>query len=246
MKLRTLIVDDEAPARSELRFLLEGFPEIEVIGESASAGEALKLIKALNHDVVFLDIQMPETTGLEMSAFLHDLEKPPLIVFVTAYSEHAVKAFELDAIDYLVKPINEDRLAQTVLKLTKAVSKRIRTVNQPDSTGRLDKIPVEKHGKTILLSIDDIFFVNIKHDYVYINTFEESYLTSFTMAKLEERLAERSFFRTHRGFLVNLHKVKEIVPMFKGNYILKVKDKDISEIPVSRRQARKLKAYLGM
>lgn len=247
MKLRTLIVDDECPARSELRYMLEKFSQIEVVGESASAGEALELLKALNHDVVFLDIQMPGLTGLDMSTRLKAMEKPPLIVFVTAYGEHAVKAFEIEAIDYLVKPVSEERLSQTIQKLIKAVGKRTRRHEaQKAVTVRLDKIPVEKSGKTLLLNIDDIFFINVRHDYVYINTFDESYLTTFTLSKLEDRLLEKSFFRTHRGYLVNLQKVKEIAPMFKGNYILKVKDKNTSEIPVSRRQARKLKAYLGM
>lgn len=246
MKLRTLIVDDECPARSELRYLLEKFPEIEVVGESASASEAIELIKALNHDVVFLDIQMPGLTGIDLSTELKNIERSPLVVFVTAFGEHAVKAFELEAADYLVKPVSEDRLAQTVHKLVRLISKRGQQAGAASMSTGLDKIPVEKNGKTLLLGIEDIYFINVKHDYVYINTFDESYLTSFTLAKLEERLSQKSFFRTHRGYLVNLHKVKEIAPMFKGNYILKVKDKDTSEIPVSRRQARKLKAYLGM
>lgn len=249
MKLKALIVDDESPARSELRYMLDNIDEIEVIGESASAREALELIRAVNYDVIFLDIQMPGLTGLEMAQALKQLSSPPMIVFVTAHDEHAVRAFEVDAVDYLLKPFEEDRLMQTVDRLvnvklrmeTKPVSE-----NQKEQVARFDRMPVEKNGKTILLNVDTIVYADIRHDYVYIHTYEESFITTYTLAELEGRLKDKFFFRTHRSYVVNLNKVKEIVPLFKNNYILKVKDKNESEILVSRRQTRKLKALLGI
>ncbi|MBI4743512.1 MAG: response regulator transcription factor [Actinobacteria bacterium] len=248
MKLRALIVDDEPPARSELRYMLDNIEEIEVVGESASVKEALELIRVVNYDVVFLDIQMPGLTGLEMAQALRQLSNSPLIVFVTAHGEHAVRAFEVDAVDYLLKPFEEDRLMQTINRLIKI---KTRMEAKPLSEGqreaaKFDRMPVEKNGKTILLNVDSIIYADIRHDYVYIHTYDESFITTYTLAELEGRLKDRFFFRTHRSYVVNLNKVKEIVPLFKNNYVLKVKDKNESEILVSRRQTRKLKALLGI
>lgn len=246
MKLRALIVDDEAPARSELRYMLEKIDGIDVVGESANAKEALKLIKALKHDVIFLDIQMPGLTGLGVAQALRKLSSPPAVVFVTAHHEHAVKAFELEAADYLLKPFDEKRLRQTLNRLTRSRGKRRHQVAAVESPVLLDKVPVEKSEKTLLLDVDEIVYADIKYGYAYVHTFDDTYLTNFALGELEERLKEKQFFRTHRTYLVNLNKVKEIVPLFKGNCLLRVSDSQTSEIPVSRRQARKLRAMLGM
>jgi DNA-binding LytR/AlgR family response regulator len=246
MKLRALIVDDEAPARSELRYMLEKMDGIDVVGESANAKEALKLIKALKHDVIFLDIQMPGLTGLDVAEALRKLPSPPALVFVTAYDEHAVKAFELEATDYLLKPFDEKRLRQTLNKLAKLKGKRRHLETSGESPVFLDKVPVEKAGKTLLLDLEDIVYADIRYGYAHVHTFDDIYLTNFTLGELEERLKKKQFFRTHRTYLVNLNKAKEIVPLFKGNCLLRVADNKTTEIPVSRRQARKLRAMLGM
>ncbi len=246
MKLRVLIVDDEAPARSELRYMLEKIEGVEVVGESANAKEALKLIEAVKYDVIFLDIQMPGLTGLDVVQAINKLNLPPAVVFVTAYHEHAVKAFELNVVDYLLKPFDEKRLRQTIKRILQLKGKKRYKVAQSLPKTLIDKIPVEKSGKTLLINVGDIIYVDIHHGYARVHTFDESYLTNFSLGELEERLKEKFFFRAHRAYLVNLNKTREIVPLFKGNYILKVSDSKMSELPVSRRQARKLRAMLGM
>lgn len=248
MTLRALIVDDEAPARSELRYMLERADRVEVVGEATNAREAIELIRALNHDVVFLDIEMPGLTGLNVAEIILELPQSPAVVFVTAYGEHAVKAFELDATDYLIKPFDEERLLKTISKITEGRKEGQQIAANQHGEGLLNigRIPVEKRGKTILLSTDDIVFVNTKDDYTFIHTYDDNYISSFTLKELEGRLHDDAFFRAHRGFIVNLHEVKEIVPMFGGSFLLRVKDSKESEIPVSRRNARKLRSILGL
>ena len=248
MPLRALIVDDEAPARSELRYMLEKAENVEIVGEATNAREAIELIRALNHDVVFLDIEMPGLTGLNVAEIILELPRSPAVVFVTAYGEHAVKAFELDALDYLIKPFNEQRLHKTINKVMEMKSEHQRTMDLPLDEGILNigRIPVEKKGKTILLPTEDIIFVNTKDDYTFIHTYDDNFISSFTLKELEGRLHDDVFFRAHRGFIVNLHEVKEIVPMFGGSFLLRVKDSGESEIPVSRRNARKLRYILGL
>jgi len=248
MKLRALIVDDEPPARSELRYMLEKVNGVEIVGEASNAREAIELIRALNHDVVFLDIQMPGLNGLNVAEIIKELPQSPAVVFVTAYGEHAVKAFELDAIDYLIKPFDEKRLLKTVNKVVDSRKEHQKRATSLPSEGilRIGRIPVEKRGKTILLSTQDIIFVDTKDDYTFIHTYDENYITSFTLKELENRLHDHAFFRAHRGYIVNLHEVKEIVPMFGGSFLLRVKDSKESEIPVSRRNAKKLRSILGL
>lgn len=259
MKLKTLIVDDEAPARSELRYLLEKIPDVQVIGEATNSTEALELIKALKYDLVLIDIQMPGLSGLDVVAAVRELPHVPAVVFITAYSEYAVKAFELDAVDYLVKPIDEDRLAQTIAKVQKRLSQE---ASQPalvqaqpakpepqvseKSVIDIDRIPVESRGKTLLLPMEDIVYISSRNDIVFVHTADNTYITRFTLKTLEERLQNKSFLRVHRGYIVNLRHVIEIVPMYGRSYVLKVRANQQNEIPVSRRRGQKLKALLGM
>lgn len=251
MMLKTLIVDDEAPARLELRYLLDKIPNVQVIGEATNATEALELIKALNYDLIFMDIQMPGLSGLEVVTALKQLPNMPAVVFVTAYSEHAVKAFELDAVDYLVKPIDEDRLAHAVSKVEKLLSSQQTVASKPEQTIEkslidIDRIPVESRGKTLLLPIKDIVYISSRNDIVFVHTVDSTYITRFTLKTLEERLQSKSFLRVHRGYIVNLRHVIEIVPMYGRSYVLKVRCNQNNEIPVSRRRGQKLKAMLGI
>ncbi|HEY3375198.1 MAG TPA: response regulator [Candidatus Aquicultor sp.] len=254
MKIKTLIVDDEAPARSELRYLLERNADVQVIGEATNSTEALELIKALKYDLVLIDIQMPGLSGLDVVAALKDVPHVPAVVFVTAFSEYAVKAFELDAVDYLVKPIDEERLIQTIAKVkkrvdtTQVVQAPTRKAEQPaeKSVIDIDRIPVESKGKTLLLPTKEIVYISSRNDIVFVHTVDSTFITRFTLKTLEERLENKSFLRVHRGYIVNLRHVIEIVPMYGRSYILKVRANQNNEIPVSRRRGQKLKAMLGM
>lgn len=250
MRLKALIIDDEYPAREELRFMLSRFENIEIVGEATNATEALALIKALDYQILFLDVSMPGMNGLELGAVIQELARQPYVIFITAYDEYALKAFEVNAVDYVLKPVEEQRLKKAVDK----VFKLYQEVNPPGLAGQLlpageeikiDRIPAEKLGKTILLNTGDIFFAFTEQDYVYLKTFEDKLLTRFTLKELAARLGAQMFFRTHRCYLVNLHKVKEIVPFFNGTYNLLLEDKQHSEVPVSRTQARKLRKILG-
>jgi len=261
MKLKALIVDDEYPARKELSFLLQQFDNVEVVGEATNAQEAMTLIKALDYSILFLDIEMPGMNGLELGARIRELPRPPKIIFVTAYDEYAVKAFDVEAIDYLLKPIDEKRLARAIAKVEKAILQQQQKGEETDTEERgeegpaispvpgnikIDRIPAEKQGKTVLVNEADIIYAFTEQDYVYIKTFADRLFTRYTLKELEKRLNPQVFFRTHRCYIVNLHKVKEIVPFFNGTYTLIVEDQEKSEVPVSRANAKKLKKILGM
>lgn len=265
MLLRALIVDHEYPARQELRYALRDCNNIEVVGEATNANEALALISALNYQVIFLDVSLPDMSGLELAEILQKREIKPFIVFVTAHAEYAVSAFEVNAVDYLLKPIELKRLKQAVDKVYKLVQEHLvlaelaataesrqpdkpalpRFIEQDREQLKIGRIPVGKQGKTILVTESDIFYAFTLQDSVYIKTESDKLSTRFTLKELEARLNQQCFFRAHRCYLVNLHKVKEIVPFFNGTYNLIVSDKEKSEVPVSRAQAKKLRKVLG-
>lgn len=250
MKLKALIVDDEYPARQELRYVLSKIDNVEVVGEATNAEEALTLIKALDYSILFLDIAMPGMNGLELGAAIQELPQQPHVIYVTAYDEYAVKAFDVNAVDYILKPIDEKRLRRAinkVLKLTKESYEKgaLAGGEAGGPTIRIDRLPAEKAGKTILVNESDIVYIFTEGDAVYLKTFGERYLAHFTLKELEARLNPNVFFRTHRCFIVNLHKVKEIIPFFNGTYSLVVEDKERSEVPLSRAQAKKLRRILG-
>jgi two-component system, LytTR family, response regulator LytT len=236
MTLKALVVDDEAPARSELRYLLDEAGGVEVVGEASNASEAFQLIKAIPYDVVFLDIDMPGLSGVQLAEALAELERQPAIVFVTAHSEHAVKAFEVAATDYLVKPVELDRLRVAIERLVPA----------HQEGARIERIPVEKAGRKLLLQVEDIFYVMAKDDYSYLHTDAERYLSTISLAQLELRLEPSGFFRVHRRYLVNLAQVREVVPMYGGTLLLTLKDREGTQVPVSRRRVPSLKKALGI
>lgn len=234
--LKALLVDDEVPARSELRYLLGEAGGVEVVGEAGSANEALQLIKAIAYDVVFLDVNMPGLSGIELAETLAGLDHPPAIVFVTAHSEHAVDAFEVAAADYLVKPVETRRLRMAIERISPAAEAPV----------RIERVPVEKAGKKLLLQVTDIFHIMAKDDYSYIYTDGERYLSTLSLADLENKLASQGFFRVHRRYLVNLAQVGEVAPMYGGTMELTLKDSAATQVPVSRRRAPALKRALGL
>jgi len=249
--LKALIIDDEEPARQELRYLLEQMNEIEIVGEGENAKDALKLLAAIDCSVVFLDIQMPGMSGIELGEVLKSLKKPPAIIFVTAYEEYALQAFEVDAVDYILKPFDSSRIEQAIKKVlsmqrsegeeNKAEEQTVRTV------AALERIPLEYKGRTLLLAQDDIAYIYTQNEAVYVRTIDDKeYLARFTLKDLEQRLSSEKFFRTHRCYIVNLSRIKEITPYFSGTYTVTLDNKQKTEIPVSRNQARKLKKILGL
>lgn len=236
--LKAIIVDDEAPARSELRFLLDETGQVEVAAEAANVREAIEKLKDVGADIMFLDINMPGANGLQLAEALTKLKYPPYIIFVTAYSEHAVKAFEVNAADYLVKPVETDRLKQAIAKVAQLISQQGRpTANE--------RIPVEKGGKKLLIPASKIHFIMAKDDYSYLHTDTDRYLSTVSLAQLEAKLEPMGFFRVHRRYLVNLACVNEVDPVSGGTLLLTLQGED-EQIPVSRRRVASLKKALGL
>lgn len=247
--LRALIVDDEAPARFELRSLLEETGKVDAISEASSAREAVtSLVKSREHveddiDVIFLDISMPKTSGMQLADALHKLKNPPLIVFVTAYSEYALEAFGVDAVDYLMKPVEMDRLQQALAK----VETRLKAASPASApSASTERIPVEKGGHKVLVPINQIRYVEAKDDYSCIYTADDRFLSTISLAKLEQRLTPHGFYRVHRGYIVNLAYVQDFITVSGGVLQLGLKDIDDKKIPVSRRRVVAVKRMLGL
>ena len=236
--IRALIVDDEAPARSELAYLLAAHSEVQVAGEAAGAGEALALLRDRRYDVVFLDVEMPGASGLETAPSVRDRRDAPAIVFVTAHAEYAVEAFAVEAFDYLLKPIDPDRLARVV--------ERLRERSQENVVQAPAKVPVVGgSGGTELLDRDQIHFVQADGDYSRVHTYDRSYLSTASLGELEERLGPR-FARIHRSYLVNLAKVAGVRRASSDRFRLQLADRTRTELDVSRRQSREVRARLGL
>jgi DNA-binding LytR/AlgR family response regulator len=233
--VRALIVDDEAPARSELRYLLQAHPDVEVVGEAASAAEAIALTRELPYDVVFLDVEMPGASGLETAPHIHERREPPAIVFVTAHAEYAVDAFAVEAFDYLLKPVDPDRLSRVVERLHE---------RSHENAVPVDKVPVVAGSGTELLDPDQIHYAHAEGDYSLVHTYDRAYLCTASLGELEERLGGR-FARIHRSYLVNLAKVAA-VRRASDRFRLQLGDAARTELDVSRRQSREVRERLGL
>jgi two-component system response regulator LytT len=234
--IRALLVDDEAPARSELRYLLSAHPEVQVVGEAASAPEALALARDLRYDVVFLDVEMPGLTGLEAAPLVHERRDPPAIVFVTAHAEYAVDAFAVEAFDYLLKPVDPERLARVVERL------RERSM---ENAAPVEKIPVVAGGGTELLDFDQIHFVQADGDYSRVHTYDRVYLCTTSLGELADRLPG-GFARIHRSYLVNLAKVAAVRRASPDRFRVQLADATRTELDVARRQSREIRERLGL
>ena len=236
--LKAMIVDDEAPARSELAFLCDEVGGVEVVAEAANVREAIDKLKEYPVDVIFLDINMPEATGLQFAEALTHLKFPPAVVFVTAYSEHALDAFDVNAVDYLVKPVETERLEQAIKRVREQVALHAQAQKN-------ERIPVEKAGKKILIGIDTIRFVKARDDYAYLQTDNDRFFSTVSLAQLEKRLDGHGFFRVHRAYLVNLSMVEEVESIKGGTLSLTLNGVE-EKIPVSRRRVSALKKALGI
>lgn len=237
--MRAMIVDDEAPARSELKYLLEESGRVDLIVEATSAREAVERLMEVRVDVMFLDISMPKTNGMQLAEALHKLKNPPQVVFVTAYSEYALDAFGVDATDYLMKPVETDRLAQALDKIVE----HIKPLNLPVS---VERIPVVKSGSKVLVPIDQIRFIEAKDDYSCIYTETDRFLSTISLQKLEERLVGHGFFRIHRSYIVNLEYVADVEVISAGILQLTIQGFEDKHISVSRRRVVALKRALGI
>ena len=256
-KITALIVDDEQPARDELAFLLKGFPQVELVGQGKNGLEAVSLVRELNPQLVLLDVQMPGLDGLGVIKRLLDRKVlMPLVVFVTAYDHYAVQAFEVNAVDYLLKPIARSRLQKTIAK----VQRMVETAESPD--GRMERLVqmvqerpasvstrlvVKSGGRLVLVNSDDVVYASIQDGVISIVTKDIEGQSNFrTVEELQGNLDPNTFWRVHRSYLVNVNRIKEVVPWFKSSYQLKMDDRKQTEVPVSRAQTRRLRELLKL
>jgi len=252
MPVNTLIVDDELPARDELRFLLSAFPDITIVGEADSGPSALALVQQSRPDLVFLDIQMRGLNGFDTAQEIRRIMPSALIVFATAFDEFAVKAFELGAVDYLLKPFDSDRVLQTIERIRRielgqawhTAAQKIDSVLKHKP--RLQKVPALSRGKITLLDFKDILFARTGGGGVEIITHQGIYEYNGTLSDLEERFQNSTFLRVHKSYIVNLDKISEVIPWFKGTYWLQMTDEAKTQIPVSKLQIKDLKEVLGL
>jgi len=257
MKITALIVDDEQPARDELGFLLKGFPDVEVVGQGKNGVEGVNLIRELNPQVTFLDVQMPGLDGFGVIKKL--LEKKlrlPYFVFATAYDNYAVQAFEVNALDYLLKPIAKPRLEKAIAKLRRMIETAAPAYDKLDRLVQMiedrpaaqkNKLVVKSQGRLILVDAEEIMFATIEDGVISICTRDLEGISNFrTVEELQGSLDPKVFWRVHRSYLVNVNHIKEVVPWFKSSYQLKMQDRKQTEIPVSRAQTRKLRELLNL
>lgn len=240
--MRALIVDDERLARKELITLLEEHPMIEIVGEAMNADEALNMINDLNPDLLFLDIQMPGKTGFQL---LEMLDSVPLVVFTTAYDEFALKAFEVNALDYLLKPIQPERLSETVSKLAEKESARTVATRGPEKKlGLHDQVFVKDGDRCWFVSLANVRLFESDGNYIKVYFDANRPMIHKSLNALDEKLDERAFFRASRKHIVNLSWVEGIEPWFNGGLMVRLRGGD--KVEVSRRQAAKFKDMMSL
>ena len=239
--MKALIIDDERLARTELKRLLTPFKEIKVVGEAVNADDALEKIEELKPDLLFLDIQMPGKTGFEM---LEELDSVPTVIFVTAYDEYAIKAFEYNALDYLLKPIEPKRLEETVNKLIEKKRKKIISELDKNTLTEGDQVFVKDGEKCWFVKLEIVRLFESEGNYVRIYFGENKPLILRTLNYLDERLDDKTFFRANRKHIVNLKWIASIEPWLNSGLLVKLKDGQ--KVEVSRRQAIKFKDMLSL
>lgn len=239
--IRTLIVDDERYAREELAYLLGQFPSIEVVGEAESGESAIMKALQLQPDVVFLDVEMPKMNGMEAAKSLLALKKVPLIIFATAYPQFAAEAFRIDATDYLLKPYNEEQLTQTIARIEKSLAPSMTT----EKIEKLGKLAVEKDGEIDYIQPQEILYVYREDKVTKIITQSETFEVRMTLKELEQRLQPYSFFRIHKGYIVNLNYVSRLTPWFNGAYLLELEGLE-EKLSVSRNYVKDLRQRLEL
>lgn len=245
MKIRAITVDDEAPARERVARFLSKFDEIDVIGEAGNGKEAVKMIDGKNPDLVFLDIQMPDFDGFEV---LRLLKSEPIVIFVTAYDEYAIRAFEINALDYLLKPFSFERFKKAIKRAEEEIKKKERfsskITNLLSALEKrcLERIAIREGARILVVEVEDIDWIGTEKGPVFIHTKRKKYAVNFTLDGLEKKLDPKLFFRSHRSALLNLNRIKEIIPWFSGRYKIILNSGD--EVPLSRDRVRELKKII--
>ena len=255
MSISCILVDDEELALEELQFLLKSDLDVDVVAEGRNGVDAIRLVRKLKPDLIFLDIQMPGLNGFQV---LHELVKEnnlPQVIFVTAYDQYAVKAFEVNAVDYILKPVEKFRLVQAVdrakmnLQSNANVNDKLKSLLEmmgpvfPKKT----KLLIKENNRHLMVDSDEVVFASLSDGSVVVTTDKIQGKTQFrTLEELQLNLNQQVFWRVHRSFLVNINKIKEVVPWFNRTLQLKMLDKSETEVPVSRSHSKRLKRYLNL
>ena len=263
MPLRAIIIDDEQLARDELAFLLKNVDDVELVAQGKNGVEGVSLIREHSPDLVFLDVQMPGLDGFGVIKKLLDKKtQMPQVIFATAFDQYAVKAFEVNAVDYLLKPFDKKRVTQAVekakarkkdaaanpdAKLDTLVKLLEAQQSQPQANGRSSKVMIRAAGRLMLVDQKDICYASIEDGVISVVTAQmEGQSNCRTLEELLDSLDPNQFWRAHRGYVVNINRIKEVVPWFKSSYQLRMDDKKQTEVPVSRAQTKRLRELFGL
>ncbi len=246
--LKVVIIDDEKPARDLIKAYLNDFNNIEVLAEGCNGFEGIKLIQQYSPDLIFLDIQMPKVSGLEM---LEVVENPPKVIFTTAYDEYAIKAFELNAVDYLLKPFTRERFNNAVQRVfeqddntSKEVVQKVMDDNEHYQNTLINRVVVKQGSNLEMIPVDDILYFEASDDFVFIHTKDKRYTKSRTMKYFQSQLDEKQFIRIHRSYIVNVFRIQKIEQYDKDNHIAVIDNK--TKLKVSKSGYRQLKEVLAL
>ena len=250
--MKAIIVEDEFPARKELRYFVENNTDIDIVGEFDNGLDVLSFIQENNVDAIFLDINIPKLDGMLLAKTINKFEKKPKIVFITAYENYAVEAFNLDIFDYILKPYSEERIISMLHKLQNACNSDNKLENKGKKETKnsvsnkvSNKISLWKDSKIYIVDIDDIYYCEAKERYTYIYTKDEEYHIRECISDVEKMINSDNFFKCHRSYLVNLLKVEEVIPWFNNTYLLKLNDEKY-EITVSRSKVKRFKELMNI
>ncbi|MFR4519406.1 MAG: LytR/AlgR family response regulator transcription factor [Fusobacterium sp.] len=237
--IKCVIVEDEFPAREELKYFINNFDGVELEKEFDNPVDALKYLQGNKTDVVFLDINMPELDGMSLGKIISKMDENIKIVFITAYRDYAADAFEIKAFDYILKPYSDERIKEVLENITKEKESE----NSKDVNSRINKITGMLDNKIFVISLDDIYYIEVNEKDSLIYTKDAVYISKVKISKLEEILPKEKFYRTHRSYIVNLDKIVEVEPWFNSTYVLKIADLKF-KVPVSRNKVKEFKELL--
>ena len=238
--LTCVIVEDEFPAREELKYFLTKHKEISLEKEFENPIDSLKYLQENKVDIIFLDINMPELDGMSLGKILTKLNPNIKIIFITAYRDYAAEAFEIKAFDYLLKPYSEKRITEVLNNLT-----MIKDNSPTKEVEKINKVTVFLDEKMVVLSLDEIYYIEVSEKESLVYTQNEIYTSKLKISKWEEILPKNKFYRTHRAYIINLDKIKEVEPWFNGTFVLKIQDLKF-KVPVSRNNIKEFKELLSI
>ncbi|KGM98058.1 LytTR family transcriptional regulator [Clostridium botulinum] len=236
--MNCIVVDDEYPAREELKFFINAASKITIDGEFDDSIEALKYIQNNKPDIIFLDISMPKLDGMALAHIINDLDKKIVVIFITAYKEHALEAFEIEAFDYILKPYSEERIITTLKRLENLKNQSVENCIK-------NKIALKKNQKLRVINISEICYCEADEKRTLIFTKSDKYIENCSISDFYKKLPKNIFFKTHRSYIVNIDKITEIIPWFNNTCMIKLKDLD-EQIPVSRNNLNSFKNLMNI